>query len=647
MSLQPTALVPLDAMPIEAATPQRAAPAVGLQTTTFSSRIEVLKGPAPAPPRLDEKAIPWQLQARSVRSRVTQRGDVKAVRDRQADWLTQVGAAESGTRAALRVRLIGQGLTPHLRDEALACVAAKVHRALGRDPYDSQIECAQALLDGLLVEMANGEGKSLAVAMAAATYALSGEPVHVFTANDFLAARDARQHAALFVALGLRVGVINAGSNLLQRRAAYAADVVYTTAQDLARDHLRDSQQKTKTLSDASTASPMFPRGLCCALVDEADQVLIDEATVPLDLVEVQEDPDLHAACIVALALARRVRLDVDALIDLADCSVQWTDVGVARVELLSAPLGAGWLGRADRQELLSQALVALHALHADHDYLVRGERVDLLGHAQERAEWPRSLQTLVEIKEGCRPSPVLRTVARTRLQRLFPLYKHLAGTADSLVSCQDELAALYDQRVRVVQRRKPVKLTELPQQVFEASCLREAAAVQRVKAMVDEKRAVLVGVANADAAMALSAALHAAAIDHRVADGRDDSQDAAHLQRAGQAGAVTVLTLLASRGVPIPVAPEVASVGGLYALDLLDTPCARTRAQFYGRVACQAEPGSAETWHAADLPCWDRTWLDLPAKGSPQWMVDAASRMQQLVHRWATRRERRRLLLG
>ena len=321
--------------------------------------------------------------------------------------------------------------------------------------------------------------------------------------------------------------------------------------------------------------------------------------------------------------------------------------MGVARVELLSAPLGAGWLGRADRHDLLSQALVALHTLHADHDYRVRGERVDLLGHAQERPEWPRSLQTLVEIKEGCRPSPVLRTVARTRLQRLFPLYKHLAGTAASLATCQDELALFYDQRVRVVQRRKPAKLTELPQQIFEASCLRETAAVQRVKSLVAERRAVLVGVSDADAAAALSAALQAAAVDHRVADGRDDARDAAQLEWAGQAGAVTVLSLQAAPGVAIPVAPEVASVGGLHALDLLDTPCARARAHFYGRVACQSEPGSAETWHAADLPCWDRTWLDLPAKGSPQWMVDAASRMQQLVHRWTARRERRRLLLG
>ena len=170
---------------------------------------------------------------------------------------------------------------------------------------------------------------------------------------------------------------------------------------------------------------------------------------------------------------------------------------------------------------------------------------------------------------------------------------------------------------------------------------------MQRVKALVAEKRAVLVGVANADAAAALAAALQAAAIDHQIADGRDDALDAAQLERAGRAGAVTVLTPLAARGVPIFVAPEVAAVGGLHALDLLDTPCARTRAQFYGRVARLTEPGSAETWHAADLPCWDRTWLDLPAKGSPQWMVDAASRMQQLVHRWTMRRERRRLLLS
>lgn len=648
---QPTAEFTPDAVTRVEAAPARTRP-----VQPSAGRVAVMRPGLPTATHLDSGPVPWQLQARAVRPRGPHRVDLKALRERQADWLLLSGAADTGTRAALRARLVSQGPVEDLRDEALACVAAKAHRVLGRDPSDAQLHCAQGLLDGSLVEMADGEGKSLAVALAAAAFALSGEPVHVFTANDFLAARDARQHAAFFVALGLRVGIVTGRSTPPQRQAAYAADIVYSTAQSLAQDHLRDRQQAL--MLDAGrdgrdpasgTESPLFPRGLCCALVDDAYKVLLEEATTPLDLVEVHDDPDLHAACIVALALARRVRLDVDVVLDVSDCSVDWTDVGLARLHLLSAPLGEGWLDRTDRHDLLSQALVALHGLHAEHDYLLRNGRVELLAPVQapgsERQEWPRTLQTLVEIKEGCRPSPMLRTVARTRLQRFFPLYKHLAGTGAALREDQKELQALYRLRPMHLAPQRPQRLEELPQQVFEASCLREAAAVQRIKSLLDDKRSVLVGVAQADAAAALDSALRAAGIECQMADGRDDALDAQSLERAGQPGTVTVMTPWAGCGVVIPPSPELTAVGGLHVLDLLDTPCARTRQQFLARALHADAPCSAETWHAADMPCWDSSWIDLPARGSPQWMVDAACRLQHLMQRWTQRRERRRLL--
>jgi preprotein translocase subunit SecA len=611
-------------------------------------RVEVRQAVAPSTPA-DQAEIrpgPWQLQRRVIKPRAADRLDVKAVRERQVDWLALPGLAESAARAALRARLVGKGPIESLRDEALGCVAAKVQRALGQDPSERQLQCAQGLLEGQLMDMAHGDGKSLSIAMAAAAFALSGEPVHVFAANDYLAARDARRHAPMFVALGLKVGIVTSRSTAIQRQAAYAADLVYSTVADLARDHLRESHH-AQHQPGAGMAS-WFPRGLCCALVDDVDHVLMDEATRPLDLVEVHEDPDLHAACIVALAVARRVRLDVDAVLDVADSSVDWTAVGLARLELLSKPLGEGWLGRSDRETLLSQALLALHALHADHDYLLRDDRVELLppvvAPGSEPREWPRTLQSLVEIKEGCRPSPQLRTVARTRLQRFFPLYKHLAGAGACLSDCADDLLETYALRVVPV-ASEPLRALDRSQRVFEAACLRESAAVQSATALLAERRAVLLGVSDADAAAALSASLLAAGIQAQMVQGLDEAQDAEALAQAGQPGTVTVLVQGCGRGVGTPPSPELAAVGGLHVVDMMDSPSLRVRQQFLQRAHFGGAAGTAEVWHAADMPCWDRSWIDLPVKGSPQWMVDAACRTQQLVHRWTTRRERRRLL--
>src|SRR5687767_4449851 len=54
-------------------------------------------------------------------------------------------------------------------------------RALGERPYDVQLLGALALLSGHVAEMATGEGKTLAGALAAAGYAVRGERVHVLS----------------------------------------------------------------------------------------------------------------------------------------------------------------------------------------------------------------------------------------------------------------------------------------------------------------------------------------------------------------------------------------------------------------------------------------------------------------------------------
>ena len=58
------------------------------------------------------------------------------------------------------------------------------------------------MLAGDVVEMATGEGKTLAGAIAAAGYALGGRHVHVISVNDYLARRDAEWMGPLLEAMG-------------------------------------------------------------------------------------------------------------------------------------------------------------------------------------------------------------------------------------------------------------------------------------------------------------------------------------------------------------------------------------------------------------------------------------------------------------
>ena len=106
--------------------------------------------------------------------------------------------ARTGELAAM---LAVQGINPSLLVQLLGCVAAHVHLAMGIRIFPTQLFCAAALLEQHMAEMATGEGKTLAAGMAAAVGALVGTPVHVLTANEYLAGRDAQTLEPLYRSL--------------------------------------------------------------------------------------------------------------------------------------------------------------------------------------------------------------------------------------------------------------------------------------------------------------------------------------------------------------------------------------------------------------------------------------------------------------
>ncbi len=139
---------------------------------------------------------------------------------------------------------------------------------------DEQLAAGIMLHRGAVAEMSAGEGKTVAAAFPAILHALAGRRVHVVTANDYLAARDAEWLADVYEALGVSVAAVLGHMGDEDRRSAYGAQVVYGTVRELGFDFLRDNMKLS--------ADETVQRGHDVAIVDEADQTLIDEAGTPL-----------------------------------------------------------------------------------------------------------------------------------------------------------------------------------------------------------------------------------------------------------------------------------------------------------------------------------------------------------------------------
>ena len=230
-------------------------------------------------------------------------------------------------RIELRRRFLSRGLSNPLCIQAFALIRELAGRTIRLRHYDSQIMAGWVMLQGKLAEMETGEGKTLAATLASATAALAGIPVHVITVNEYLVERDAKAMGPLYQSLGLTVGTVTESMETEERRAGYACDITYATNKQVAFDYLRDrlllgndrSQirlQLESAYADNDRLRQFLLRGLCFAIVDEADSVLIDEARTPLILTRNVDSAAEHAAYHQALELAQEMENRVDFFLD-------------------------------------------------------------------------------------------------------------------------------------------------------------------------------------------------------------------------------------------------------------------------------------------------------------------------------------------
>jgi preprotein translocase subunit SecA len=141
-------------------------------------------------------------------------------------------------------------------------------------PFDVQLIGGIVLHQGMIAEMATGEGKTLVATLPLFLNALTGRGVHLITVNDYLAQRDSEWMKPIFEFHGLTVGVITTGMEFPDRKEAYSCDITYGTNSEFGFDYLRDNM--------ATKAEQLVQRKLFYAIIDEVDSVLIDEARTPL-----------------------------------------------------------------------------------------------------------------------------------------------------------------------------------------------------------------------------------------------------------------------------------------------------------------------------------------------------------------------------
>ena len=538
--------------------------------------------------------------------------------------LPQLGKNEFRVEVSiLRANLQRDGFSDLHLAKAFGLLNQACLRTLGVRLFDTQLIAARIILKNRLAEMATGEGKTIAVALASATAALAGVPVHVITANDYLAQRDADILRAFYSDLGISVDAAVQGQDDERRRKAYACDVTYCTTKELVFDYLRDGLQRERNplrwhavqVSGAPKAKSLL-RGLCMAIVDEADSILIDEARVPLILSENARDGQEKQYYSQAVALAYALKLDTDYILDTDHMQVRLTTSGQEKLEAIIQKMEPIWHNRLHREETVCQALAGLHLYRRDRHYLVHDGSIMIIdettGRVSPGRSWSRGLHQVIELKEGCKASSTLNTISQITYQRFFPRYLRLGGVSGTLQESRRELFRTYGLRVSTVPLRKPSKRQIYPTRLFNDQSSLWQALAQRIHELQIVGRPVLVGTESVADSEALSQALSASSIRHEVLNARHDGIEAEIIAKAGIYGAVTITTNMAGRGTDISLGDGVKELGGLHIISCQINASKRIDRQLAGRSARQGDPGSVETWVSLEtalirkrLPNW------------------------------------------
>lgn len=508
----------------------------------------------------------------------------------------------------LRRSLYAQGLRDELVAQSFAIVREFAFRRLGMRHYDVQLYGAWVMLQGMVAEMETGEGKTLTATLAASTAAMAGIPVHVVTVNDFLASRDAEWMRPVYRALGLTVGTITEGLDLDQRRVAYGRNITYCTNKQLVFDYLKDRMllgQENRALhlnlEDLYASKPLTSRlllrGLCFAIVDEADSVLIDEARTPLIISNRGNMDDQEKTFKHAVRIARLLEAPRDFSVNATQRQAKLTDLGKASVARMSRALGGVWSGKRRREELIRQALSALHFFELDKHYLVRDGKVQIVdeytGRIMADRSWERGLHQMVEAKEGCAISGRQETLSRISYQRFFQRYLRMGGMTGTAREVASELWSVYRLNVVTIPTNRPTRRTAVQDSLYLSAEQKWHAVVERVRDLHEQGRPVLIGMRSVVASETLSRELGKAGLVHRVLNARQDQKEAEIIAQAGQPGRITVATNMAGRGTDIRLAPGIADLGGLHVLATERHEAKRIDRQLFGRGGRQGDPGS------------------------------------------------------
>ncbi|WP_339251322.1 preprotein translocase subunit SecA [Sporosarcina sp. FSL W8-0480] len=473
-----------------------------------------------------------------------------------------------------------------IQPETFAVVREASRRVLGMYPFRVQIMGAAALNEGNIAEMKTGEGKTLTSTLSVYLNALEGKGVHVVTVNEYLASRDATEMGELFEFLGLTVGLNLNSLSKEEKREAYAADITYTTNNELGFDYLRDNMVLYE--------EHKVQRPLHYAVIDEVDSILIDEARTPLIISgQAAKSAELYR---LANRFVITLKKDEDYSYDESTKGVVLTESGVDKAEKAFGIENLFDLQHVTLNHAINQSLKAHASMHIDVDYVVQEGEVVIVdsftGRLMSGRRYSDGLHQAIEAKEGLEVQNETMTLATITFQNFFRMYDKLSGMTGTAKTEEEEFRNIYNMNVIAIPTNRPIARDDRPDLIYASMDGKYKAVAEDIRERHKKGQPVLVGTVAIETSEIISNFLKKYGIPHNVLNAKNHGREADIILEAGQKGAVTIATNMAGRGTDIKLGEGVKELGGLAVIGTERHESRRIDNQLRGRSGRQGDPG-------------------------------------------------------
>lgn len=472
-----------------------------------------------------------------------------------------------------------------LLPEAFALCNEALRRELSIEFYDCQYYGAMALNDTRIAELKTGEGKTYAAFLAAYLNSLTEKNIHIITSNEYLAKRDKELLEKCYNLLGVTVGLSLQNMSAEEKKNNYSQNITYSTATEIGFDYLRDNlvyNLEYKVLN-----------GLNCAVIDEADSILLDDARVPLILSAPNE----------------RIEKDIyyisnDFIMNISDKDyefitkkdVQLTDSGIEKMEdFFQIKPDNPMYYRI--YHCVNNALRANMVMKKDKDYIITKEnKLELIdtntGRIACGRQYCSELHQAIECKESVPISDYNKVVGSITYQNLFQEYSKICGMSGTVKSDEQEFKDIYNLDVIQIPTNLPINRKDFPTKFYKTSQEKHEAVFQEI--LREPERPILVGCTSIKDAENISRILLSNNIRHKLLTAKNLEEEARVISLSGRKGSITISTNIAGRGTDIMLENGINEIGGLKVIGVGLGENVRIDNQLRGRSGRQGDLGSS-----------------------------------------------------